>query len=300
MILVPPRTAITLMGWTLIGPMTVATQAQTLEDVLAKATAYVAEFQQQLSGVVAEERYIQDVRTLPGTRRTSQEANATHRDLRSELLLVRPAGDQRWVQYRDVFEVDGAAVRDRNERLLKLFLAPSASNVAQMSAIQVESARYNIGSVMRTINVPVLPLVFLERDVRSRFRFRKVNPGNLKAFAGLAVEADVWAVEYHETKNDTVIRGAFDRDMPSHGRFWIDAPTGRVLKTELIVEDPVVSDRMEVTYRAVPELDLLVPAEMREQLTLRSEATRIDGVATYSNFRRFKVLVDETIAPPIQ
>jgi len=35
-----------------------AAQEPTLESVLAKARAYVAEFQRQLAGIVAQERYV--------------------------------------------------------------------------------------------------------------------------------------------------------------------------------------------------------------------------------------------------
>src|SRR5262249_36082550 len=92
-----------------------------LDHVLKRAGAYVTEFQRLLSGVVAEESYVQDI--LEGgassmTGRPQTRLGLTHRDLKSDLLLVRPAGGDRWIQFRDVFEVDGKAVRDRSERLM--------------------------------------------------------------------------------------------------------------------------------------------------------------------------------------
>src|SRR5947208_1164860 len=89
-------------------------QEPAVEAVLRRAGAYVTEFQRQLSGVVAEESYVQDVRDS----RTA----AGHRVLKSDLLLVKPQGADRWIQFRDVFDVDGKPVRDRDERLVKLFL----------------------------------------------------------------------------------------------------------------------------------------------------------------------------------
>ena len=100
-------------------------QEPTLRDVLARAADYIVEFQRQLSGIVAEEEYVQD--TGPSALGGSFNRQATlpqHRELRSDLLLVRPAGVDRWIQFRDVFEVDGHPVRDRTERLMKLFLDP--------------------------------------------------------------------------------------------------------------------------------------------------------------------------------
>ena len=95
------------------------------------------------------------------------------RDLKSDLLLVRaPAGD-RWIEFRDVFEVDGKPVRDRNERLTKLFLAPSASTQQQVDDIAAASARYNIGGVNRNVNLPVLALTVLEPQNRAWFSFQR-------------------------------------------------------------------------------------------------------------------------------
>ena len=61
-----------------------------------------------------------------------------------------------------------------------------------------------------------------------------------------------------------MVRGAEDKDIPSHGRVWIDSRTGRFLRTELISEDTEVRALIDVSYRAEAGLDLLVPAEMRE------------------------------------
>ena len=93
----------------------------------------------------------------------------------SDLLLVKPEKADRWIQFRDVFEVDGRPIRDRNERLMKLFVEPSSSTAGQVEQIVTESARYNIGSVLRTINVPVFALLILDPksapfQVRSRGR----------------------------------------------------------------------------------------------------------------------------------
>ena len=69
------------------------------------------------------------------------EAQTQRRDLKSDVLLVRaPAGD-RWIQFRDVFEVDGKPLRDRDDRLTRLFLKPSASAQKQVEDITAESAR---------------------------------------------------------------------------------------------------------------------------------------------------------------
>jgi hypothetical protein len=90
-----------------------------------------------------------------------------------------------------------------------------------------------------------------------------------------------------------VVRGALDKDIPSHGRVWIDSRTGRFLRTELISEDTEVRALIDVSYRAEAGLDLLVPAEMRETYELRRTLARIDGRATYGRFRQFTVTTSE-------
>ena len=47
---------------------------------------------------------------------------ARHRDLRSDFLLVKSPETQALVPFRDVIQVDGITVRDREARLAKLFL----------------------------------------------------------------------------------------------------------------------------------------------------------------------------------
>ena len=262
----------------------------TLDAVLVKAAAYVTAYQNRLAGIVAEEVYRQQVMV---TQRRGNPQTRQYRQLRSDLLLVKGANEGSWLQFRDVFEVDRKPIRDRDERLYKLFVGASTDAAKQAEAIQMESARYNIGPIMRTINMPILALVFFDRANQPRFEFKKGKPGSVKRFAGMAQERDVWMIEYDETLKGTVVRGANDRDIPSHGRVWLDSTTGRFLRTELISEDTDVRALIEVFYRAETGLDLLVPAEMRELYELRRTQARIDGRAEYSRFRQFTVTTSE-------
>jgi hypothetical protein len=263
-----------------------------LATVLARAATYVADYQTRLAGIVAEELYRQNVQTISRGGRQTRE----FRQLRSDVLMVKTAGADRWLQFRDVFEVDRKPVRDRDERLYKLFVESSesaATTRTRAEQIQAESARYNIGPVMRTVNMPILALLFLERSVQPIITFKKGNAGNVSRFAGLAEAADVWLIEYRETQDGTLVRGESNRDIPSHGRIWIDSTSGRILRTELISEDIAIRANIEVSYKAEPGLDLLVPAEMREVYLVRRTESRIDGKAEYSRFRKFTVTTTE-------
>jgi len=262
----------------------------TIETVLARAAAYVTDYQTRLAGIVAEEHYRQNV---TGTQRRGGPTTRQFRELRSDLLLVQTGTGGSWLQFRDVFEVDRKPIRDRDQRLYKLFVGASTDAAKQAEAIQAESSRYNIGPIMRTINMPVLPLVFFDRANQPHFEFAKGKPGSVKRFAGMAAEADIWLIEYREAVKGTVARGANDKDIPSHGRVWIDSATGRLLRTELISEDTEVRAMIDVSYRIEAGLELLVPAEMRETYELRRTQSRIDGRAEYSRFRQFTVTTSE-------
>jgi hypothetical protein len=260
-------------------------QTPDLDDVLDKAGDYVTAYERTFVGVVAEETYRQEVRGVAGTdqRGFGFEARGQRRDLKSDMLLVRaPAGD-RWMQFRDVFEVDGKPVRDRTERLTKLFLQPSASMQRQVDDIAAASARYNIGGVNRNINLPVFALTILEPQNRPWFSFK-----------GARKSAAIFELEFHEERGGTLIRTAGDQSMPSHGRFTVDPVNGRVLSSELIAESGSLRARIEVTYALEPTMELFVPREMREKYSL-SDGSTIEGKATYARFRRYQVTVTESV-----
>jgi hypothetical protein len=239
--------------------------------------------------VVAEETYRQEVRGPAGVdaRGFASEARSQRRDLKSDVLLVRAPDGDRWMQFRDVFEVDGKPVRDRTDRLTKLFLQPSRSVDKQIQDIATESARYNIGGVNRTINLPVFALAVLEDHNRPWFLFsggrRKDSPAG-----------PLWDVEYREERGGTLIRTNGDESMPVHGRFSVEAATGRVLSSELLAENAGLKAQIDVTYAMEPSLKMLVPREMREKYTTKNGSV-IEGKATYARFRRYQVTVDEKV-----
>lgn len=281
-----------------LGVTFVAADEPTLDQVLARAATYVASYQRQLQGVVAEEVYRQNVlRTSSGAGPRSR-SNREYRELRSDLLLVKLGDEDWWLQFRDVFEVDRRPVRDRDQRLQKLFVGAKPDARAQATTIQDESARYNLGPVIRTINIPIMALLFFDASVQPRITFEKGEPGNVKRFADLAPADAIWMIEYRETGAGTMVKGANNRDIPSRGRVWIDSTSGRILRTEMISEDTQLRAAIDVTYRADKGFELLVPAEMREVYNLRSTETRIDGVATYGHYRRFSVTTDEKTEKP--
>jgi hypothetical protein len=195
-------------------------------------------------------------------------------------------------------------VAEERYRLAKLFLEPTRSTAEQVHRIVADSARYNIGGVVRTVNVPVMPLVFLEPARQTRFTFRRTaNAVPSMSFPRNAATA--WTIQYQEADRNTMIRGTNGFDLPAHGRFWIEPDTGRVLMSELMVDDAVLRAVIVVKYVEEQAAALLVPLEMRERYDVHDAAVRhrgseVDGTATYSKFRQFTVTVDETLAPVVK
>jgi hypothetical protein len=280
-----------------------------LATVLQRAAAYVADFHRQLSSIVAEECYIQDWKTKSlGLIQDRGTADVQHRVLLSDLLLVKPGGDAGWMEFRDVFDVDGRPVHERSERLVKMFLEPSPSTARQISRILNESARFNIGDIDRNVNTPVFPLQFLEAANQPRFRFKQTGDRQPKTTGATAVSNDgafrvsteVWTIAYDERQSGTLIKTAERKDLPSHGRFWIEPASGRVLMSELAVENRDIKAIIDVSFQSEPLLGMLVPIEMRERYDGKRSHSIVEGHATYGKFRQFQVKVDETIAPIIK
>ena len=275
-----------------------------LDVVLDRAGWYLESFVDEFENVVAEEIYVQESSVLlpsfsPVVGRgrgsalppASEMLRARHRDLRSDFLLVKSLETSALVPFRDVIAVDGVAVRDREARLAKLFMNASTDAMAQAERIGEEGARYNLGNMRSTLGNPVLALGVLQRSYQSRFRF-SLRKDDRSAEPGVSV------VEYKEVASPAMVRGEGARDLMSHGRLWIDTATGRVVKTELQVEQPAVRAIITTTFQLDSRSGIAVPREMREQYTL-GNGNRVNNVATYGRFRRFDVSASEEIHAPL-
>ena len=279
-----------------------------LDALLDRAGWYLDSFIAEFENVVAEEHYTQDASTnLPsfspvaGVRggagaqmAASDLVRARHRALRSDFLLVKSPETDALVPFRDVIEVDGVQVRDREARLAKLFLNATPTSVddtmARAERIREEGARYNLGSMRSTLGNPVLGLGVLQRAYQQRFRFTLAKPDR-------ETGPDVSVVTYKEVASPAMIRGEAGLDLPAYGRAWIDTVSGRVLKTQLQVQQAAISAVVTTTFEYDSRSGIAVPRQMREQYTL-ANGNRVHMVATYGRFRRFDVSADEDIHTP--
>jgi hypothetical protein len=255
-----------------------------VSTVIERAAAYVTGYGDKLASVVAQERYDQEVRyaAAPGSRSRDMVARTT---LQSDFLLVRNLNGA-LVPFRDVFERNGTAVRDRDERLSALLLDGTTSSLDRARRISEESARYNIGNIERTINVPTLALEFLTDVHRRRFVFE--TDGS----AGDGVRV----VRYEERTGPTYIQTTNNRDLPVSGRYWIDEATGRVQRSELKAVDAALDALITVTYRLDEAAGFWVPDRMEEVYKQKNDGSEIRGNASYVRYRRFSVTTTDEIA----
>jgi hypothetical protein len=245
-----------------------------LSPLLSAAADYIEGYERQSGAVVSLENYYQNVQR--GSERTT-------RLLKSDVLVLS-VGDSGWLGFRDVFEVNGRAVRDHDERLYKLFLKPPADALTQARNILAESARYNIGQVTRNINIPTMALTYLKREYQHRSRF---NDKGVETIDGIRTRV----VEFNERALPRVITTS--DGAPAVGRFWIDPEQGRIVRTELTLSG-LVYLVITVTYAPQARLDgLWLPVSMREMYKRAGELT--EGRATYSEFRRFNIDVNTII-----
>ena len=273
-----------------------------LDDVIGRASAYVAAYVDDLSNVVMEEDYRQAY--YPGR----WSLRRVNRRLVSELLLMRVGGDGRWVGFRDVVQVNGRELANRGSRLASLFVDDStgidgeSSVLARARRISEESARYNLGTTHRTFNVPTYSLMFLHPANLDRFRFERMRTDR-EDCGGAATARNV---RFEEVAYPTMTRGFRDIDLPARGRFCIDPESGRVLEAEFELHHPAMGEqpsaeaRAHVSFELEPRLNLWVPTEMRDNVVEQRGPVRVvmDGTARYRNYRQFDVLVSENTDLP--
>jgi VWFA-related protein len=249
---------------------------------------YVDSYVERSSVLVAEEDYHQAY---------SNAMRKVH--LRSDMLIVKPERSLEWVAFRDVFEVDGFAVRDREDRLKRIFLDARPGADEQLGTIKAESARFNIGPVDRNVNLPYFTLKFLSAAHRDRFRYRlKGTPtvGGVKT----------WRVEFQEVVRPTIVRDRNDGDVPYDGWFLVDQATGAIVQTGMTTKRHDLEVSIVVKFTRDPQLGLWVPDEMAETYRVKHPRRTdrwvpddiVRGTATYARFRRFQVKTDTSLTIP--
>jgi len=223
-------------------------------ELPVRTAAYVSQFVQGLANVVAQEDF--DLK----------------KPVRSDFLLVRyPGSDQELLAYRDVYQVDGATLPGREERLSDLFVKPIDGIRERVRQI-VSDGEDHVPPMLN----PLYALTFLQGHYQSRFRMTVTD-------ATTPWPDGVKVVSFVEAVRPSLLRwGVFgDFDLPTRGKAWIEEATGRVFQTELEIGTGRDRPIILTTFKLDERLQVMVPAEMRTR--------NPGGVAVYSNFRRFDV-----------
>jgi hypothetical protein len=255
-----------------------------VKEVMRRVAAYVDAYGARASIVVATEHYTQQARAV--------KKMPEKRQLVSDFAIVKVEGMRGWQGFRDVIEVDGTPLPDRDDRLVRL-LRSAAAGYGEARRLLMESARFNIGPIERDFNVPTTTLFFFTRDSLDRFKFSAVT----------ANAAGIWEIEFRETARPTIIRTPSGRSVASSGKLWVNAADGTVVRTRLEVEGFAMSSTMfnrsrgsgsvDVNYQRIPALDMWLPESMDEEFEIRTGEYRdgISGRALYSNYRQFTTSV---------
>lgn len=267
------------------GAVPSAQQSPSLKDVLRRMSAYVLSYGARASVVVATERYTQDVTS------NAAEGRRLYRAVVAEFAIVKVAGLGDWVGFRDVVEVDGNRVTDREDRLLDALMS-ATGGFEEAKRITNESARFNIGPVLRNFNVPTTALFFFTPANFDRFKFKRKN----------AASSGIWEITFHETRRPTLIKTPDGASVPAMGTLWVNPDDGTIVRTRLEVfgyatpahsGDSGTRGQIDVTYRHIDALDMWLPDNMVETFE-GSHGTlveRTQGEARYSNYRRFETSV---------
>ena len=258
--------------------------------VLSSAMRYAMNYEQRFALLAADEHYVQELMRPPnpgdnlsrsnpgGGMRAGGQMNL--QTIKSDYLLVQLGGDgEGFMPFRDTYEVKGRKLRERDDRLLKLFTANDKSRFEKAASLSSDSAKHNLGNVARTINIPLLAMMFLHPRVNERFEF---TDGGEETIAGRILRKAI----YKEVARPTLIKTSRGRDLAMTGAIWIDPFSGTVVKTELNAADPIVRTQVIVTFRRDEPLDLWVPEKMEEYYKAYSAVDDILATATYSNVRR--------------
>ncbi|MEO6213390.1 MAG: hypothetical protein ABIP65_07160 [Vicinamibacterales bacterium] len=258
------------------------------------AARYVADYEEQLTAVIADESYAQEVRAQVPEERGAPRS----RSMRSELFFMFAPFERQWMAIRDVIEIDGAAVAERPDLRGALQTLPGWQVAAMFKRT---NSRFNIGRVTRNFNEPTLALLVLDQGHRSRFKFERKR---VEKTAG----ATLVVLEFVERTAPTLIRDLRHRSVYARGHLLVEAGTGRIRRAVLRAEIDALKVELTTDYEADAKLGMWVPSVFRERyeqgndsrgtrnrrdLTAIPEQQRdyeqVVCKATYSNYRRFEV-----------
>jgi hypothetical protein len=259
----------------LAGPSIFAQSTPTLDQLLDRMGAYLTEYESQLSSVVADERFEQNIYG-PGLRGQGT-------TLESEVAFIRLPGGAEWLGFRDVRRVNFKPVKQGGLSISEV-LTSAAGDMTKAREIANASAKHNLG-LPRTINVPTAPLDIIHPSHRAAHRYELGGQESVRGTRTMVVG-------FTEVARPTLVREPNGNYLVSSGRVWIEPGSGVVWRVEWIYQAEQRRPRapgpprLRVDFERHQDLGFMVPRLMTEQFHTAS-MTRGEGRATYKNFRRF-------------
>jgi hypothetical protein len=266
-------------------PSPAAVSAQ--KGIAERAAAYVADYQRQLTAIVADEQYVQNI----GSQVPPDPDAPRSRSTTGEVFFIFTAPSRGWMAIRDVQTVDGTAASERTDVREILRTLPVGQVGEQMASY---NARYNIGRITRNFNEPTLALLSLDEAHRSRFRF------DTKKREDVDGHALIW-LAFQEKERPTLIRSVQGRPVFLKGELLVEIANGRIWQSRLTASVDGINVELATEYAFDERLGLMLPIVFREfyekgkaaaQARTQPPAVlyeRIACEAKYSNFRRFEV-----------
>ncbi len=266
--------AVTLVAFaTALSLNAAARPSPTLKDVLARAANATAAFADPGLRIVCQENDRQttvvDLVPLSPEHPPYGPEPVAYRDVVASWSMTPPSphGSDAWNEALDVESL----------RAFQPFPSKGKSPVT-------------VAEVDRTIDVPTplprLATVFLSALNQPHFEFSKVGETEAQGLA-------VWEVKFRETATPSLW------SQPISGSFWLDPPTGRVVRSAIAVRGKApFSDEMTVDYRLDPATALYLPHSLkrRTHITIergggmRSSGVRRSWVDTTGTFTGCRVL----------
>lgn len=267
------KAGVFLAAWCLIAAQAAVPSTPSLEQLLDQMGAYLVDYESQLSSVVAEERFEQNI--YAGRGRTGAL-------LESEVAFIRLPGGAEWLGFRDVKRANWKPVQSGGLSISEV-LTSAAGDMTKAHAIANASAKHNLG-LPRTINVPTAPLDIIHPMHRKAHRYVLQGEESIRGIRTVRIA-------FNEIARPTRVREPSGQNLVSSGRVWVEPGSGTVWRVEWIYQaenrrsDAPPPPRLRVDFERHEVLGIMVPRLMFEVFSVTTG--RGEGRATYRNFRRF-------------
>ena len=274
------RSSLSVVAVVLASAAPLAQSTPALQPLLDRMAAYITTYEAQLSSVVALEVFSQRVVYTRAYNDGVPETNDERRHLESEVGFIRLPGASDWLGFRDVLAINGSKVERRGQSVSDV-LASATDVTTKARAIAEASAAHNLGTP-RTTNVPTAALEIIHPRNFAAHRFELRGQDTVRRMP-------VTVIAFTEVRRPPLISNPGGTQLVSRGRIWVEPASGAIWRIEWIYAPAVgLPSSLRVEFGQNDALGMLVPLEMREEFrAFGGLEARGEGVARYSNFRRF-------------